>query len=79
MLTICAELASARRFAGACSVRNTAEPWNSPPVEKPCSMRASSSSTGAAMPMVAKGGVIATIRLPTPIRMMVSDSIRRRP
>jgi len=31
------------------------------------------------MPTAAKGGVTATIRLPAPIRMMLRDSIRRRP
>ena len=42
-------------------------------------MRATSSITGAASPAVAKGGVTATIKLPTPIMTMVAASICRRP
>src|ERR1039458_823230 len=58
--TICADDAKARLCVGACSTRYTAEPWNSPPVEKPCTIRATSSMIGATMPTSAKGGVTAT-------------------
>ena len=49
--TCCQEPANARRRGAADSTRNEEEEPNSPPAEKPCTSRASSRISGAAMPI----------------------------
>ncbi|MFK4636698.1 hypothetical protein ABIF02_009225 [Bradyrhizobium elkanii] len=46
------QLATKPRRSGMCSTRNAVEEPNSPPAEKPCTSRASSTAIGARMPMV---------------------------
>jgi len=54
-------------------------PVNSPPTEKPCSIRSSTSDTPAAMPICAWVGSRPIARLATPMITMLRLSIRRRP
>ena len=68
-----------RRLSGEYSAMKVAAPPYSPPVEKPCRRRASSSRIGAQMPMVAYEGMRPMASVPAAIRIIVMASTFCRP
>ncbi len=68
-----------RRLSGACSRVRELAPACSPAAEKPCNSRHSTSSAGAAQPMVAKLGRHPMRNVDAPMSTSVNISTRRRP
>ena len=73
------QLATKPRRPGMCSTRNAVELPNSPPAEKPCTRRATMTSSGASTPILSKVGMHATASVPKVIIAMDSSSDALRP
>ena len=67
------------RESGTCSETKTQAPGTSPPTAAPCSTRNNSSSSGAAMPMLAWVGSRPISRVGTAISSTLSMNMRLRP
>ena len=68
-----------RRLSGEYSAMNVIAPAYSPPVEKPCTTRQSTSRIGAQMPIEAYGGMKPSRNVPIAIMMTVIERTLVRP